>query len=225
MPTTRDALTEALRVAKAPLEILPGKSADGSSVNETPPQTQKNGDKPLGVPPAVAPEERMKAYPSPGEYVAFSLSVAQQKIIGVPTGQNYRVVYPEIYNLGGINQIHGLIYDRQTKDVILVGKYDPARQPLTLDDFAVALRARFIHDKWPLVSIDPTEETEKTQLQIVRFEGGIEDTQFGVDLFDADYRLKQIAMGLLPSGVPGVQSGWDLLSFQKLMFISVIHVR
>ena len=55
----------------------------------------------------------------------------------------------------------------------------------------VALRARFIHGKWPLVSIDPTEETKKTDMQIVRFEGGIEETQFGQDLFDADYRLKE----------------------------------
>ncbi|MCK4245543.1 MAG: tetratricopeptide repeat protein, partial [Candidatus Omnitrophica bacterium] len=42
------------------------------------------------------------------------------------------------------------------------------------------------------------------------FEGGIENTEFGQDLFDADYRLKQIGMGLLPSGVPGLKTDWDL---------------
>src|SRR5262245_49676035 len=78
----------------------------------------------------------MKTYPSPGEYVAFSLRVAHQKIAEMPAGQNYRTVYPEVYNLGGINQIHGLVYDRQTQDVILVGKYDPERQPLTLNQTA-----------------------------------------------------------------------------------------
>jgi len=164
----------------------------------------------LQMPQAVSPEERMKTYPAPGEYVAFSLNVAQNLITGVNAGRNYRVVYPEVYNLGGINAIHGLIYDRQTQDLILVGKYDPERQPLTLDDFAVALRARFIHGKWPLVSIDPTEETKRTGMQTVRFEGGIEDTQFGADLFDADYRLKQIGMGLRPAGVAAVRTYWDL---------------
>ena len=155
-------------------------------------------------------EERMKPHPSPGEYVAFSLKVAQKMITDVGTGQNYRVVYPEAYDLGGINQIHGLVYDRSENDTILVGKYNPDRQSLTLDDLAVALKARFIHGKWPLVSIDPTEETKKTEMQTVRFQGGIEETQFGQDLFDADYRLKRIGMGLLAPGIPGLKTYWDL---------------
>lgn len=151
-----------------------------------------------------------QAYPSPGEYVAFSLHVAQKLLAGLGTGPNYRVVYPEVYNLGGITRFLGLVYDRETQDLILVGRYDPDRQPLTLDDWVVALRARFIHNTWPVVSIDPTEETPKTEMQIVRFEGGIEDSQFGADLLEADYRLKQIAMGLLPSGIPELQTYWDL---------------
>src|SRR5919109_303515 len=124
----------------------------------------------------------MKTYPSPGEYVAFSLSAAQGLITKVEGGQkNYRVVHPEVYNLGGITAIHGLVHDWQRHDLILVGKYDPERQPLTLDDFAVALRARFIHGQWPLLSIDPTEQTQAIEMQTVRTEGGIEDTQFGAD--------------------------------------------
>lgn len=144
------------------------------------------------------------------EYIAFSLKVAQQMILSTPQGKDYRKLHPEVFTLGGITAMNGLVYDRKTGDVILVGQRDPDRAILTLDDFVVALRARFIHGKWPLVSIDPTPETEKTQMQVVRFEGGIEDTQFGQDLFDADYCLKQIGMGLLPPGVPGLKSGWDL---------------
>ena len=144
------------------------------------------------------------------EYIAFSLKVAQQMILSTPQGKDYRKLHPEVFTLGGITAMKGLVYDRKTSDVILVGQRDPERAILTLDDFVVALRARFIHGKWPLVSIDPMPETEKTQMQVVRFEGGIEDTQFGQDLFDADYRLKQIGMGLLHSGVPGFKSDWDL---------------
>ena len=144
------------------------------------------------------------------EYIAFSLKVARDRIVSTPKGKDFRKAHPEVFTLGGITKIRGLVYDRKNEDVILVGKRDPDRSILTLDDFVVALRARFIHGKWPLVSIDPTPETKKTDMQMVRFEGGIEDTQFGEDLFDADYRLKKIGMGLLPSGVAGLATYWDL---------------
>jgi hypothetical protein len=72
--------------------------------------------------------------------------------------------------LGCINKAVGLMIDRARPDIILVGHHDPNRPPLTLDDFVVALRARFIHGAWPLVSIDPTEETKQTGLQRVRME-------------------------------------------------------
>ena len=144
------------------------------------------------------------------EYVAFSLKVAQERIVSTPKDKDFRKAHPEVFTLGGITKIRGLVYDRKNEDIILVGQRDPERSILTLDDFVVALRARFIHGKWPLVSIDPTPETEKTQMQVVRFEGGIENTQFGQDLLDADYRLKKIGMGLLPSGVQGLKTYWDL---------------
>lgn len=144
------------------------------------------------------------------EYVAFSLKVAKERIVSTPKGKDYRKLHPEVFTLGGITAVRGLVYDRKTGDIILVGERDIDRAILTLDDFVVALRARFIHGKWPLVSIDPTEETKKTEMQIVRFEGGIEDTQFGEDLFDADYRLKKIGMGLLEAGLPGLKTYWDL---------------
>jgi len=144
------------------------------------------------------------------EYVAFSLKVAQERIVSNAKGGVYRKIHPEVFTLGGITAVRGLVYDRQMADIILVGERYQDRAVLTLDDFVVALRARFIHGKWPLVSIDPTEETKKTELQIVRFEGGIEDSAFGEDLFNADYRFKQISMGLLPSGMPELRTYWDL---------------
>lgn len=72
------------------------------------------------------------------------------------------------------------------------------------------MRSRFIYGKWPLVSIDPTVETKQTNLQVIRFEGGIENTQLGADFLDADYRLKKICMGLLPSGIQNFNTYWDL---------------
>lgn len=144
------------------------------------------------------------------EYVAFSLKAAKERIASTPNGKDFRDLHPELFTLCGITSIRGMIYDSETEDVILVGVKDLNRTILTLDDFVVSLRSRFVHGKWPLVSIDPTSDTEKTNMQHVRFEGGIENTKFGKDLLEADYKLKRIGMGLIPSGLADLKSYWDL---------------
>ena len=141
------------------------------------------------------------------QYTAFSLRVAQERIEAA--GDGWREKEPEVLSLGGINRVEGFVYDDEHEDLILVGEHDETRADLTLDDLVVALRARFVHGEWPLVSIDPTPDTEKTEMQHVRFEGGIEDTAFGQSLFEADYRLKEMGMGLVETGVPGLRTGWD----------------
>jgi len=114
-----------------------------------------------------------------------------------------------VVSLAGINHVEGFVYDTATADLILVGSYEEGRAPLTLDDLVVALRARFRYNQWPLVSIDPTLETQKTQMQHVRFEGGVHETAFGQTMFDADYRLKQMGMGLVEPGIAGLKTYWD----------------
>jgi len=141
------------------------------------------------------------------QYTAFSLKVAQQRIQQV--GRDWRASDSDLVNLAGINQVEGFVYDQEAGDLILVGTKQPGRTALTLDDLAVALRARFRYNEWPLVSIDPLPDTEKTGQQYVRFEGGIQETAFGQALFEADYRLKQMAMGLEPTGVAGLATAWD----------------
>ncbi len=158
----------------------------------------------------AAQEYRDDECPSSAEYIAFSLNAARKRMEGFKAEDDFRVTAPGVFNIGCINKIHGLVYDREARDIIIVGKHEPKRAVVTLDDLVVVLRARFVHSKWPLVSIDPTPDTEKTNMQHVRFEGGIEDTQFGEDLFDADFRLKKIGMGLLPSSVDEVDSYWNL---------------
>ena len=161
------------------------------------------------------------------EYIAFSLKVTQQMILSTPQDKDYRKQHPAVFTLGGITAMKGLVYDRKTGDLILVGQRDPERAILTLDDFVVALRAWFIHGKWPLVSydptptrinksktgktylsvsIDPTPDTEKTQMQVVHFEGGIEDTQFGQDLLNSYCHLLQLKEGIVYSGIDVVKS-------------------
>lgn len=107
----------------------------------------------------------------------------------------------DVKTLGGINYVDGVVVDGD--DVILVGRHVSSAPALTISEFASALRARYIHKAWPLVSIDPSGESQN-----VRFEGGIRDSSFGYALFDADYRMKLIGMGHLSAGVPAFPSHW-----------------
>lgn len=142
-----------------------------------------------------------------GEYIAFSLKSAQRhlELVGTRT---------TVADLGGIQKVDGFVLEPGTGDVIVVGRRAKERPSLHLDDLVVALRARLLRNEWPAVSIDLVDsKVESTELrQIVRFEAGIENTRFGFDLFDADYRLKLIGLGYLESGVPGFPTYWGLRS-------------
>ena len=143
------------------------------------------------------------------EYIAFSLKIAQEKVLK----ESGKQPSPDVFYLGGITKIFELVYDQKSDDLILVGVQDKDRPALTLDDFAVALRAVFIHEKWPLVSIDPSYEASNPKMQAVRYEGGIEDTQFGMDLLHANLWLKRLEEGLIRLGILevfGIKSYRDL---------------
>jgi TPR repeat len=165
----------------------------------------------LNTPMAVSSEEKMKEYPSPGNFIAFSLSKACSIIKNTSVYEDYRTIHQEVYNLGGINHLKGIVIDSSTNDLILVGHYNPDREPITLDDFVVALRSRFVIKEAPLVSLDPTSNKLKDGILTVRFEGGIENTQFGADLLQADYILKQLCMGYVPLGIPSMKSYFEII--------------
>ena len=77
---------------------------------------------------------------------------------------------------------------------------------ITLDDYVSALRAVFVHNEYPYVSIDGTEDTNRTGKLKVVFKGGVEGTGFGRDLLAADILLKLLSLGEVPSEPWGVQS-------------------
>jgi len=156
--------------------------------------------------PVIPFPERMTNFPLADSYVAFSLKNAK-RLIKQQKEKNYRTKYPEVFGLGGINKIEGVIYDNENEDIIIVGRYFKERQALTLDDLVVALRSIFIYKTYPLVSIDPSEDYA---VQKVRLEGGIENTQLAADLLRADYKSKLIALGIYPSLVSEVPSLLDL---------------
>lgn len=129
--------------------------------------------------------------PTAGQYVAFSLREAERL-----AGSGDRSS-PQLAGLGGMTRLVGFVYDGEANDIILVGKVVEGRPGATLDDLVVALRARLVSATWPLVSIDPTAETQNSGILAVRFGGGIEGTQFGKQFLESDILLKRYSLGTL----------------------------
>ncbi|MBI4602187.1 MAG: hypothetical protein HY721_09525 [Planctomycetes bacterium] len=144
------------------------------------------------------------AWPAESRFVAFSLRAAGEAI------RSAGAIPEPVQRLGGITQVLGLVHDAETGDIILVGRTGTGDPAPTLDDLVVALRARFLHDQWPLVSIEPTERTRESRRQAVRFAGGVEARRFGALLFAADLLLKRLALGLADHGLEGLESYYEL---------------
>ncbi|MCP4371740.1 MAG: hypothetical protein GY797_27020 [Deltaproteobacteria bacterium] len=103
----------------------------------------------------------------------------------------------ELRTLGGITRLAGMVFDRENADIILVGKVRDDLPATTIDDLAVALCCRLLKEGYPRVSIDMDDDTPQTGTQDVRFEGGIESTEFGSDFFQSDVILKRYSLDLL----------------------------
>lgn len=149
-------------------------------------------------------------------YAAFSLNAAERQIR--QAGGDFRPTHSDVFYLGGINRVRGLVCDRDGGDLILVGAIEPGRAPLTLDDLVVALRAAIVHSEWPAVEISdlPAKEPEEPRASrlFVEYKAGIDDTQFGADLLDAYCHLRLLAEGLFLQRIDGVVSYRDLVARQ-----------
>lgn len=156
-------------------------------------------------------------------FIAYSMKVAQSRVEeAMRKGEDFRKKQPDLFYLGGITKPWAIVLDTETNDWILVGERDPKSSVLTLDDWVVALRARFIYpDKDPGVTIDPRpceaclksgkkEGCSHFTKQDVRFFGGIEDTHFGQICYEADWLMKKIALSLEKLPVKNLKSSFDL---------------
>ncbi|HOY30368.1 MAG TPA: hypothetical protein PKW80_00675 [Bacteroidales bacterium] len=124
-----------------------------------------------------------------GSFIAFSLNQAQELLKSNNS-------CPELFNLGGITRLAGMVADKQNNDIILIGQHLKQLPEARFDDFVVALRSRLIYDELPMVSIDPTANTIITGIQDVRFGGHIENTSFGNDMLSSDIILKKYSLEL-----------------------------
>lgn len=138
-------------------------------------------------------------------FVAFSIREACRL---AKAGQDSEL----LTSLGGMTRIGALVYDPEGKDLIVIGLAATSLPEARWDDLIVALRARVLHDEFPLVSIDPAEDTPQTRRQAVRFAGHLEDTEFGQDLLTCDVLLKRSSLELAQElQVPGIPSYRDLI--------------
>jgi len=128
-------------------------------------------------------------FQEPGpSFVAFSLREAQKL---AQEGDRSEM----LTSLAGLTRIAAMVYDRAHHDFILVGRRIESLPGMHLDDLIIALRAGLVHGQWPLVSIDPTEDTPKTGEQRIRYGGGIQNTGFGRDYVACDVFLKKYSLG------------------------------
>lgn len=110
-----------------------------------------------------------------------------------------------LQTLGGITRFSGMVVVPESDDLILIGRVRPELPEVSFDDLVVALRCRVLAGKYPSVSIDMTEDTERTGRQQVRFDGGIDGTEFGQSFLQSDVLLKRYSLNLLDS-IDGVSS-------------------
>jgi hypothetical protein len=142
-------------------------------------------------------------------YVAYSLREAAR------LAQTDQKNDPKLTGLGGITRIAGFVYDRDGRDLILVGEIVADWPSARLDDLVLALRMRLVDDVWPLVSIDPLSDTPRTGLYYVVFHGPLAGTTFGEAMLECDILLKQYSLGALAPIDPA--KSYKDLSGQRLV--------
>ncbi len=156
-------------------------------------------------------------------FVAYSMKIAQERLqAALKSGEDFRVKQPDLFYLAGMTKPWAVVIDTNANDWILLGERDAKSSVLTLDDWVVALRARFVYaDKDPGVSIDPRPcdvclsvgkkgFCDHSSKQDVRFFAGIQNTHFGKVCYDADWLMKKVGFGLEGLPITNLATFYDL---------------
>jgi RHS repeat-associated protein len=119
--------------------------------------------------------------------------------------------------VGDLKQITGATVDPATGQVVLLGTTGGGATipDLLLDDFVSAVRAVFGSPEDPGVTIDP-QSTNTSVPQLVHLFGGLDNSDMGYVLFEADRQMKSLAArkdnitgNAVSSSVPGYKSMLD----------------
>ncbi len=99
--------------------------------------------------------------------------------------------------LANMDDITGAYFDQGRNQIVFVGKTNTTLPEFDKDDLAVAIRAIIFNNAIPAVSIEfkDLNNISAYPTMNVLYYGGIEDTNFGKVLLDADVQLKRYMMG------------------------------
>lgn len=95
--------------------------------------------------------------------------------------------------LANMDDITGAYYDAAEDRIVFIGKENTSLPEFNKDDLAVAIRAVLFNKVLPAVSIET--DIENPAVSNVYYYGGIENTEFGKVLVDADYKMKLYEFG------------------------------
>ncbi len=111
--------------------------------------------------------------------------------------------------LADMDDVTGAYYDQNLDRIVFVGKKNTTLPEFDKDDLAVAIKGVIFNKKIPAVSIEDDPSDPDGPNKKVYYYGGIENTNFGKVLFDADVKLKKYVIGYdenqqpITSSVPG----------------------
>jgi len=110
--------------------------------------------------------------------------------------------------VGKLTRITGCVVDHETGDVRIIGLVEAGREAVSLDVLVVGLRAIWKEGGTPFISLDaiPGAEFGPQNSRVGGLSKELKESQFVLDMLDADYAMKQINLGRLDVSVPGFRS-------------------
>ncbi|MBI3773084.1 MAG: hypothetical protein HY272_10350 [Gammaproteobacteria bacterium] len=125
--------------------------------------------------------------------------------------------------LNQVNNIRGATYDPVKGEVVFVGE-GAVQGVIDMDDLVVAINSVFAMNQDPGITFytADTARAYQTGLWDVTYFGATRNRNFGQILFEADYLLKQLSLGIAENGAllqtayPGLPS--DYKGFAERMF-------
>ena len=109
--------------------------------------------------------------------------------------KNWSNLPSELRYPGGISRVHGFVFSRDGRDIVLVGAQaaDP-RDRIDIDNLILVLRSVWRDGSWPAVSLDPIPDRFEGP-QYARILNVPKDSVLARIMLDADYAMKEIMLG------------------------------
>lgn len=103
--------------------------------------------------------------------------------------------------LNGVDEIHGAAYDPRKGEIVFIGQGEiPLNERIDMDDLVVAVRSVFGMNQDPGITFYSKPQVMQQGRLDVHYFGATKNTEFGQILFEADYLLKQLTLGITPTG-------------------------